>query len=142
VSNSMTRPRTRGCWRTMLMLMTTSRTGPATRRRGPAPPAREPGRVHPVDRRHGSKGRSGRVNSAYRPRRTCLSVPAAIEDDRQGQGLPADEVFLDLEDAVAVDAKAAARTTVASGAGRAGLGRSHSRVFASTTGPRPGRTPI
>lgn len=49
----------------------------------------------------------------YRPRRTCLSVPGSnpmmIE---KAKGLLADEVFLDLEDAVAPDAKAAARTRV------------------------------
>lgn len=49
----------------------------------------------------------------YRPRRTCLSVPGSnpkmIE---KAKGLPADEVFLDLEDAVAPDAKSAARTRV------------------------------
>lgn len=51
---------------------------------------------------------------AYRPRRTCLSVPGSnprmIE---KAKGLPADEIFLDLEDAVAPDAKATARTQVA-----------------------------
>ena len=51
---------------------------------------------------------------AYRPRRTCLSVPGSnprmIE---KSKGLPADEVFLDLEDAVAPAAKAAARIQVA-----------------------------
>lgn len=49
----------------------------------------------------------------YRPRRTCLSVPGSnpkmIEKAKR---LPADEVFLDLEDAVAPDAKSAARTRV------------------------------
>ena len=49
----------------------------------------------------------------YRPRRTCLSVPGSnpkmIE---KAKGLPADEVFLDLEDAVTPDAKSAARTRV------------------------------
>lgn len=49
----------------------------------------------------------------YRPRRTCLSVPGSnpkmIE---KAKGLPADEVFLDLEDAVAPDAKSAARARV------------------------------
>ena len=49
----------------------------------------------------------------YRPRRTCLSVPgsnpAMIE---KAKGLLADEVFLDLEDAVAPDAMAAARARV------------------------------
>lgn len=58
---------------------------------------------------------------AYRPRRTCLSVPGSnprmIE---KAKALPADEVFLDLEDAVAPGAKAAARTSV--GAALAGPG--------------------
>ena len=57
----------------------------------------------------------------YRPRRTCLSVPGSnprmVE---KAKGLPADQVFLDLEDAVAPDAKAAARTQV--GAALAGPG--------------------
>lgn len=50
----------------------------------------------------------------YRPRRTCLSVPGSnprmIE---KAKTLPADEVFLDLEDSVAPDAKASARMAVA-----------------------------
>ncbi|AGB25071.1 citrate lyase beta subunit [Mycobacterium sp. JS623] len=54
------------------------------------------------------------MENAYRPRRTCLSVPGSnpkmIE---KAKSLPADEVFLDLEDAVAPDAKAEARTQVA-----------------------------
>ncbi len=49
----------------------------------------------------------------YRPRRTCLSVPGSnpkmIE---KAKSLAADQVFLDLEDSVAIDAKPAARTTV------------------------------
>jgi citrate lyase subunit beta/citryl-CoA lyase len=61
------------------------------------------------------------VDFRYRPRRTCLSVPGSnprmIE---KAKGLPADQVFLDLEDAVAPDAKAAARTQV--GAALAGPG--------------------
>jgi len=48
-----------------------------------------------------------------RSRRTTLAVPGSnprfIE---KAQGLPADEIFLDLEDAVAVDAKADARKLV------------------------------
>lgn len=58
---------------------------------------------------------------AYRPRRTCLSVPGSnprmIE---KAKGLPADEVFLDLEDAVAPDAKARARTEVAAALAESG----------------------
>ena len=54
------------------------------------------------------------MTNAYRPRRTCLSVPGSSQKMiDKAKGLPADEVFLDLEDAVAPDAKAAARTRVA-----------------------------
>jgi citrate lyase subunit beta / citryl-CoA lyase len=54
------------------------------------------------------------VNDAYRPRRTCLSVPGSSQKMiDKAKGLPADEVFLDLEDAVAPDAKGPARTRVA-----------------------------
>ena len=54
------------------------------------------------------------MRNAYRPRRTCLSVPGSSEKMiAKAKGLPADEVFLDLEDAVAPDAKAAARIRVA-----------------------------
>ncbi|MCV7133678.1 CoA ester lyase [Mycobacterium hodleri] len=56
------------------------------------------------------------MENLYRPRRTCLSVPGSsakmIEKAKQ---LPADQVFLDLEDSVASDAKAHARTQVAAG---------------------------
>ncbi len=54
------------------------------------------------------------MKDAYRPRRTCLSVPGSSRRMiDKAKGLPADEVFLDLEDAVAADAKATARTAVA-----------------------------
>ena len=60
---------------------------------------------------------------AYRPRRTCLSVPGSnpkmIE---KAKSLPADEVFLDLEDAVAPAAKATARTQVAAALAGPGWG--------------------
>ena len=55
-----------------------------------------------------------RFGAAYRARRSCLSVPASSNKMiEKAKGLPADEVFLDLEDAVAVDAKAQARTQAA-----------------------------
>ena len=55
-----------------------------------------------------------RPETAYRPRRTCLSVPASsAKMIEKTKSLPADEVFLDLEDAVAVDAKAQARSHAA-----------------------------
>ena len=50
------------------------------------------------------------VENAYRPRRTCLSVPGSnARMIEKAKNLPADQVFLDLEDAVAADAKAEAR---------------------------------
>lgn len=54
------------------------------------------------------------VENTYRPRRTCLSVPGSSPKMiEKAKALPADEVFLDLEDAVAPEAKASARTQVA-----------------------------
>lgn len=54
------------------------------------------------------------VDNTYRPRRTCLSVPgSSAKMIEKAKTLPADQVFLDLEDAVAPDAKAQARTQVA-----------------------------
>ena len=50
----------------------------------------------------------------YRARRSCLAVPASSERFiAKAQGLPADEVFLDLEDAVAPAAKVQARANAA-----------------------------
>lgn len=54
------------------------------------------------------------MDTAYRPRRSCLSVPGSSQKMiDKAKGLPADEVFLDLEDAVAPTAKAQARSRVA-----------------------------
>ncbi|WP_142253877.1 CoA ester lyase [Mycobacterium sp. NS-7484] len=54
------------------------------------------------------------MENTYRPRRTCLSVPgSSLKMIEKAKCLPADEVFLDLEDAVAPEAKASARTQVA-----------------------------
>jgi citrate lyase subunit beta / citryl-CoA lyase len=50
----------------------------------------------------------------YRARRSCLAVPASSERFiAKARGLAADELFLDLEDAVAPSAKAAARANAA-----------------------------
>src|SRR6201995_6133725 len=62
----------------------------------------------------------------YRPRRSCLSVPASSERFiAKARDLAADEVFLDLEDAVAPGAKDGARrnavAALTSGAWRAGI---------------------
>ncbi|MGV0633356.1 CoA ester lyase [Mycolicibacillus trivialis] len=54
------------------------------------------------------------MRSDFRPRRTCLSVPGSNPAMiAKARGLPADEVFLDLEDAVAAEAKDSARARVA-----------------------------
>ena len=53
------------------------------------------------------------VARPLRPRRSVLAVPGSSPKMlAKAQGLPADEVFLDLEDAVAPDAKVAARRNV------------------------------
>ncbi|HET7573157.1 MAG TPA: CoA ester lyase [Gaiellaceae bacterium] len=58
-----------------------------------------------------------------RPRRSCLTVPGSSERMlEKAAGLPADEVIVDLEDAVAAADKEAARET-ARAAIRRGLGR-------------------
>ncbi len=75
-------------------------------------------------------------------RRSVLAVPGSnsrmIE---KAKGLPADEIFLDLEDAVAPAAKAAARATIVAGLNSSGwVGRSG--WCGSTTGPPRGPTPM
>src|SRR5690348_2823712 len=63
------------------------------------------------------------VENRYRPRRTILSVPgSSAKMIEKAKSLPADEVFLDLEDAVAPDAKAEARTRVAAALTEPGWG--------------------
>jgi citrate lyase subunit beta / citryl-CoA lyase len=62
----------------------------------------------------------------YRPRRSCLSVPASSERFiAKARDLPVDEMFLDLEDAVAPAAKDDARrnavAALTSGSWRAGI---------------------
>ena len=48
-----------------------------------------------------------------RPRRSCLAVPgSSVKMLGKAQGLPADQVFLDLEDAVAPLAKPEARKNI------------------------------
>jgi hypothetical protein len=61
-----------------------------------------------------------RMDSEYRPRRTCMSVPASSERFlAKARDLAADEVMLDLEDSVAPAAKDTARD-LAVGALKAG----------------------
>jgi citrate lyase subunit beta / citryl-CoA lyase len=58
------------------------------------------------------------VERRYRVRRSCLAVPASSQRFLcKARGLPADEVFLDLEDAVAPAAKAQARANAAAAVG-------------------------
>ncbi|MEO1101948.1 MAG: CoA ester lyase [Pseudomonadota bacterium] len=61
--------------------------------------------------------------SDHRPRRSCLYMPGANERAlEKAKGLPADTLILDLEDAVAPDAKADARAAVASAVTGGGYG--------------------
>ncbi|MEZ0341850.1 CoA ester lyase [Mycobacterium sp. pV006] len=61
------------------------------------------------------------MDNRYRPRRTCLSVPgSSVKMIQKAKTLAADEVFLDLEDAVAADAKDQARVQVADALGEPG----------------------
>jgi citrate lyase subunit beta/citryl-CoA lyase len=61
--------------------------------------------------------------SSYRPRRTCLAVPGSSPRFlAKARGLPADEVFLDLEDAVAPAAKPDARQSVVAALNEGGWG--------------------
>jgi citrate lyase subunit beta / citryl-CoA lyase len=54
-----------------------------------------------------------RSRGTPRPRRSCLAVPgSSVKMLGKAQGLPADQVFLDLEDAVAPGAKEEARKNV------------------------------
>src|SRR4051812_20708304 len=53
------------------------------------------------------------MGAAGRPRRSCLAVPgSSAKMLAKAQGLPADQVFLDLEDAVAPLAKPSARKNI------------------------------
>ncbi len=70
-----------------------------------------------------SAHRPGIEDQLVRPRRTCLSVPGSSRKMiDKAKGLPADEVFLDLEDAVAPEAKAQARVEVAAALAEPGWG--------------------
>jgi citrate lyase subunit beta/citryl-CoA lyase len=62
--------------------------------------------------------------TAYRPRRTCLSVPASSERFLgKARAMAVDEVMLDLEDSVAPAAKAAARELAVGALKAGGFGR-------------------
>ena len=57
----------------------------------------------------------GDAHRGPRPRRSCLAVPgSSTKMLGKAQGLPADQVFLDLEDAVAPGAKEEARANIVS----------------------------
>ncbi|HEX6686169.1 MAG TPA: CoA ester lyase [Candidatus Limnocylindrales bacterium] len=61
--------------------------------------------------------------SIGRPRRSCLAVPgSSVKMLSKAQGLPADQVFLDLEDAVAPLAKPAARKNIVAALSEGGWG--------------------
>jgi citrate lyase subunit beta / citryl-CoA lyase len=56
------------------------------------------------------------ATGGQRPRRSCLAVPgSSARFLEKAQGLPADQVFLDLEDACAPRAKESARHAIVPG---------------------------
>ena len=79
------------------------------------------------------------VNNEYRPRRSCLYMPGANPRAlEKAKTLPADMLILDLEDAVAPDAKAEARAVIAGAVGRARLRCSRSGDSHQWSGYRMG----
>ncbi|MEZ5987265.1 MAG: CoA ester lyase [Hyphomonas sp.] len=63
------------------------------------------------------------ASQTHRPRRSCLYMPGANERAlEKARGLPADTLLLDLEDAVAPDAKLAAREAILSAVKQGGYG--------------------
>ena len=75
-----------------------------------------------------------------RPRRSCLAVPGSSQKMiDKARGLPADQVFLDLEDACAPLAKPEARGTIVAALNEGGWG-DKAGSSGSTTGPRSGPT--
>ena len=75
--------------------------------------------------------------SAYIPRRSVLYMPGANERAlEKAQGLPADGLILDLEDAVAPDAKEDARDRVCTAAGSGAYGRREVTIRCNGIGTR------
>ena len=71
-----------------------------------------------------------------RPRRSCLAVPgSSLKMLEKAQGLPADQVFLDLEDAVAPAGQAGRPQEHRGRAQRGRLGRQDPGRYGSTTSP-------
>jgi citrate lyase subunit beta/citryl-CoA lyase len=64
------------------------------------------------------------TENAFRPRRSCLYMPGANSRAlEKARDLPADAVLLDLEDAVAPEAKDSARSAVAAALAAGGFGK-------------------
>ena len=79
------------------------------------------------------------MDATARPRRSVLYMPGsnarALE---KGRSLPADALILDLEDAVAPDAKDQARGQIAEAVTAGGYGRRELAICGSTAWTRPG----
>src|SRR5919112_4443167 len=92
----------------------------------------------PAKRCHGRCGRSRRRRERsmtdIRPRRSLLYMPGAnARAIDKARTLPADGIIIDLEDAVAPDAKEAARAQVLSAVRQGGFG--HREVVIRVNGP-------
>ena len=143
VSSSTTSPSTRGCWRTMLMLITTSRTRPMDSPSGPKHHhPREPGRVDPVHRRHDSKGREcGCGKPVSTPPNLPFGSRQQRQDDREGQGAARRRGVPRPRGRRRAGCQGRGAHSGGGGAGRARAGRISCAAFASTTGRRRGPTP-
>ena len=79
------------------------------------------------------------TRNAARPRRSVLYMPGANARAWKRRNLDADAVIMDLEDAVAPDAKVAARATVAAALAAGDYGRARWRcasMVGNAVGPR------
>ena len=112
--------RWRSCRRVLLLgvgLVLVIRSGDARR----SPPRRPPCDTAAADVR--TVGAMSTPNRALRSRRSNLAVPGSNPKMlEKAKGLPADQVFLDLEDAVAPLAKAEARKNIVAALNEGGYG--------------------
>ena len=82
------------------------------------------------------------MTETLRSRRSNLAVPGSSPKMLEGRGLPADQVFMDIEDAVAPIAKPDARKNIVAALNEEpGLRGARSAWSGSTTGRPIGRTP-
>src|SRR3546814_250722 len=94
-----------------------------------------PGAGRPLRQGRGGGGRLMAADVTLRPRRSVLYMPGANERAlEKAQTIPADALILDLEDAVAPDAKPEARDRVCAAASSGAYGRREIAIRANGIG--------